>query len=107
MELLRILIRWYDSFYNDDIKKLKETIILHEDKIDWWCQTYENKLKLYFENEYLVKDDQIILIDCVLSNDTKNEFNLISCLETCPTELLFIKDLISSVYEPKIYSKPF
>jgi len=51
--------------------------ILHQDKIDWWCQTYENKLKLYFENEYLVKDDQIILIDCVLSNDNKNEFNLI------------------------------
>ena len=38
---------------------------------------------------------------------SENEFNLISGLETCPTELLFIKDLISSVYEPKIYTNPF
>jgi len=38
---------------------------------------------------------------------SENEFNLISSLENCPTELLFIKDLVSSVYEPKIYSKPF
>ena len=51
--------------------------ILHIDKIDWWCKTFENKLKLYFENNYLVKDDQIILIDCILSNETKNEFNII------------------------------
>jgi len=51
--------------------------MLHKDKIDWWSQTYENKLKLYFENEFLVKDDQIILIDCILSNDNKNEFKLI------------------------------
>ena len=33
MELIRRVIKWYDSLYNDDIKKLKETIILHEDKI--------------------------------------------------------------------------
>ena len=57
------------------------------------------------QNEYIkfnpiqdINDNYII---------SENEFNLISCLETCPTELLFIKDLISSVYEPKIYSKPF
>jgi len=42
--------------------------ILHKDKIKWWLQEYNNKLVLYFENEYLVKDDQIILIDCILSN---------------------------------------
>ena len=42
--------------------------ILHKDKIDWWCQTYDNKLVLYFNKDYLVKDDQIILVDCILSN---------------------------------------
>ena len=51
--------------------------ILYKDKIDWWCNTFENKLKLYFENNYLVKDDQIIIADCILSNDNKNEFNLV------------------------------
>jgi hypothetical protein len=42
--------------------------ILNKNNIDWWSTTYENKLKLYFENKYLVKDDQIILADCILSN---------------------------------------
>lgn len=48
--------------------------ILHRSKIDWWFNEYNNKLQLYFENEYLVKDDQIILADCVLSN--LDRFNL-------------------------------
>jgi len=41
---------------------------LHKNNIEWWSTTYDNKLKLYFENNYLVKDDQIILVDCILSN---------------------------------------
>lgn len=48
--------------------------IIHKDKIDWWSQTYDTKLYLYFKNNYLVKDDQIILVDCILSNI--NEFGL-------------------------------
>ena len=28
-------------------------------------------------------------------------------LDECPTELIFIKDLTSSVYEPKIIENPF
>ena len=32
---------------------------------------YDDKLKLYFENNYLVKDDQIIIIDNIMS-----KFNL-------------------------------
>jgi len=42
--------------------------ILYKDKIDWWSSTYNNKLELYLKNNYLVKDDQIILVDCVLSD---------------------------------------
>jgi hypothetical protein len=42
--------------------------IIHKDKIDWWTKTYNSKLELYFKNNYLVKDDQIILVDCILSN---------------------------------------
>jgi hypothetical protein len=44
--------------------------IIHKDKIDWWKKTYDTKLELYFKNNYLVKDDQIILVDCILSNLT-------------------------------------
>jgi len=45
--------------------------ICHKDKIAWWAETYNNKLELYFKNNYLVKDDQIILADCILSDMDK------------------------------------
>ena len=42
--------------------------ILHKNKIDWWAKTFDSKLELYFKNNYLVKDDQIILVDCILTD---------------------------------------
>jgi hypothetical protein len=42
--------------------------ILDKDKIDWWCQIYNSKLELYFKHNYLVKDDQVIIVDCIFSN---------------------------------------
>jgi hypothetical protein len=55
------------------IPPIQETIaggffILYKDLIHWWANLYETKLFLYFKNNYLVKDDQIILADCILSN---------------------------------------
>lgn len=49
--------------------------ILHKDKIQWWREKYDSALSLYFKHDYLVKDDQIILVDCIFSNMGK--FNLI------------------------------
>jgi len=45
--------------------------IIKPELIDWYSSTYDNKLRLYFENDYLVKDDQIIVADCVFSNPDK------------------------------------
>jgi hypothetical protein len=42
--------------------------ILHKNMIYWWSKIYDDKLNLYLTNDYLVKDDQIILVDCILSN---------------------------------------
>ena len=42
--------------------------IIHKDKINWWAETYDKTLELYFKHNYLVKDDQIILVDCILSH---------------------------------------
>jgi hypothetical protein len=42
--------------------------ILHKDMIDWWFITFDKTLNLYFKYTYLVKDDQIIIADCVFSN---------------------------------------
>lgn len=41
--------------------------ICHKDKVEWWHETYYSKLKLYFKHNYLIKDDQIILIDCIFT----------------------------------------
>ena len=42
--------------------------ICHKSKVEWWRCTLDQKLALYFKHRYLVKDDQIIVADCVLSN---------------------------------------
>jgi hypothetical protein len=42
--------------------------ICHKNKLEWWRDTFDKKLALYFQHKYLVKDDQIIIADCVLSN---------------------------------------
>ena len=39
----------------------------HKDKIKWWADTFYSKLQLYVDHNYLVKDDQMILIDCILT----------------------------------------
>lgn len=42
--------------------------ILHKKLIQYWVITFDNKLFNYFLHDYLVKDDQIILADCIFSN---------------------------------------
>ena len=42
--------------------------ILHKNMIHLWFKIFDNKLELYFKNNYLVKDDQVILADCIFSN---------------------------------------
>jgi hypothetical protein len=45
--------------------------VIRRDLIDWWATTYDTTLQLYFKHGYLVKDDQIIIADCVFSNMEK------------------------------------
>lgn len=42
--------------------------MVHRDKMAWWFSTYDAMLSLYFKHEYLVKDDQMVLIDCIVQN---------------------------------------
>ena len=49
--------------------------ITHKSSLKWWNNTYYTRLNKYFTNNYLVKDDQIIIIDCII-NDLKR-FELI------------------------------
>jgi hypothetical protein len=41
------------------------------ENLDWWAETFDTRLQLYFGHQYLVKDDQMIIIDCILSNNSR------------------------------------
>jgi len=42
--------------------------ILHKSLINFWFNLFDDKLSSYFKNDYLVKDDQIIIADCIFSD---------------------------------------
>ena len=42
--------------------------LTYKDNVEWWRNTYDERLSLYFQHKYLVKDDQMIIIDCIFSN---------------------------------------
>lgn len=47
--------------------------IATKENIDWWSFVYDEMLKLYFEKGYVVKDDQMVIIDCIINNIDKFE----------------------------------
>jgi hypothetical protein len=48
--------------------------IAHHSKIESWRTIFDAKLRLYFQHNYLVKDDQMIIIDCIFSDPNRFEF---------------------------------
>ena len=42
--------------------------LCHHSMLDWWWNTYYTRVSDYFNNNYLIKDDQIIIIDCIFNN---------------------------------------
>ena len=42
-----------------------------KEQLEWWKNVYYEKLHKYFEHNYLVQDDQMIVIDCMFSNLSK------------------------------------
>ena len=50
--------------------------ILHKDNINWWYDTFYEKLEYYFKNKKFIKDDQVIVNDCFFENT--NKFEIIS-----------------------------
>lgn len=47
--------------------------ITHHSKIESWGKIFDAKLCLYFEHNYLVKDDQMIILDCITSDPKRFE----------------------------------
>lgn len=53
--------------------------ISHRKNLDWWHNTYYTRLQQYFEHDYLVKDDQMLILDCIIHKEEmfelrKNEY---------------------------------
>jgi len=78
LDLIKELLKNYKNKNEKGIPNIKisnETSIIaggffisHNLKINWWKETYEDKLKCYIKNNEFIKDDQIILIDCIFSD---------------------------------------
>ena len=49
--------------------------LISKANINWWWKIYYQRLELYFKHDYLVKDDQIIVIDSIFHNIDR--FNII------------------------------
>jgi hypothetical protein len=41
--------------------------VCHSSLVEWWKSTFESRLLIYFHHGRLVKDDQIIVVDCIFS----------------------------------------
>jgi len=65
--------------------------LLAPELISGWCEEYEFKLEDYFTAKATVKDDQIILADCIFSNDNNTQrFFLVSQAPTVPYDPWFV-----------------
>tara|TARA_R110002020_G_scaffold466102_1_gene688260 strand:+ start:1153 stop:1974 length:822 start_codon:yes stop_codon:yes gene_type:complete len=42
--------------------------LTHKDKLEWWHTIYYKRLNDYFTHKYLVKDDQVVIIDSIINN---------------------------------------
>lgn len=52
--------------------------IIHYNKIDFYLNLFDNKIKFYINNNKLIKDDQIIITDVILDKNNINHFELIT-----------------------------
>ena len=45
--------------------------LIYKDNVDWYHNLHDNKIKLYFDNDRLIKDDQIIVLNNIVENMSK------------------------------------
>ena len=53
---------------HDEIFIAAGFFLIYKTNINWWNFIHDKKLKLYIDNNRLVKDDQIIVLDNIVSN---------------------------------------
>ena len=56
--------------------------IIHNDKINFYVNLFENKVSLYINNNRLIKDDQIIITDIIFDKNNIEHFELITDIDS-------------------------
>lgn len=42
--------------------------LIHRDKVNWWRDTYDERIKKYFFHNHLIKDDQNVVMDLIYND---------------------------------------
>ena len=58
----------YPEIPHDQVTVAGGFFVLPKEHVEWWKNKYYTKLELYFENNKLIKDDQIIILSCILES---------------------------------------
>jgi hypothetical protein len=73
--------------------------IAHHSKIEGWKKKFDEKLALYFKHKYLVKDDQIIIVDCILSEP--HRFEIIQDPDPKQNPWFYFRRFLNGGYHPQ------
>lgn len=67
----------------------------HKENLDWWHNTFYTRLQQYFENDYLVKDDQMVIVDCIIHHEDKFELGKNDYPKHTPNRWFFFQEFLS------------
>ena len=61
----------YEEIPHDQVSIAGGFFLIYKDKINWYHELTDKKIKLYFDNNRIIKDDQIIVINNIIENISK------------------------------------
>lgn len=68
--------------------------VSHKANLKWWHDTYYTRLRQYFENDYLVKDDQMIIVDCIVRNENRFKLGKNEYPKHSPERWFYFRDFL-------------
>lgn len=70
--------------------------LIHPSNIDKWFYLFYNKLDLYFNYDRLIKDDQMLIINCIYDNEYSKHFEIIT--DNKFNSWFYFRKFLNSVY---------
>ena len=61
----------YEEIPHDQVSIAGGFFLIYKNNIDWYHKLNDDKIKLYFDNNRLIKDDQIIVLNNIVENMSK------------------------------------